>query len=352
MNTNKYKLMSIILYIIKALLIFSIFKYIGNDKLSSCEAGMITIVVMILIILCDLFYKSNIKEQKCECDEPFFPVLDIPNSKPYKFEHFTPTEEVISEEHIYKTLTKPNVIPITTPIVEQPTVEHPTGEQIKYPKSEHPISEQKQPNDEIIAEKPILKKPVVEKPSVEIIVNKNKITQEQEQEQEQQRHQKIPLNDMLSKYNRQNSKINESESEIEIENEQLQKRTQKIPKKNPKIYMEEEEDEIIYNKKQKQKFFSPYATVENNYIINDVELNDYNHLPVPEDYDTNLYEYGYSFLPPEKWYPQPPNPPVCVTSKRCSVCPSLSQGTPVDVKEWNTSRKITGPIKIDNRNFD
>jgi hypothetical protein len=73
---------------------------------------------------------------------------------------------------------------------------------------------------------------------------------------------------------------------------------------------------------------------------NELQYPDYNILPVTPE-DSKLYEYGYSFLPPEKWYPVPPHPPVCVTEKQCPVCPITTTGTPVDMKEWNDSRRIT-----------
>lgn len=85
-------------------------------------------------------------------------------------------------------------------------------------------------------------------------------------------------------------------------------------------------------------------------VINDeLPYTDYNHLPMAESYKTTDFEYGDSYLPPEKWYPTSPFPPVCVTNKRCPVCPVYTTGTPVDVKEWNASRRITPPdnIKID-----
>lgn len=75
-------------------------------------------------------------------------------------------------------------------------------------------------------------------------------------------------------------------------------------------------------------------------IVNETAYTDYNILPVTPE-DSKLYEYGYSFLPPEKWYPVPPNPPICVTEKKCPVCPVTTTGTPVDMKEWNDSRRIT-----------
>ena len=78
-------------------------------------------------------------------------------------------------------------------------------------------------------------------------------------------------------------------------------------------------------------------------LENELPYTDYNHLPVGAGYKSHKYEYGYSFLPPEKWYPQPPRPPVCVTNRRCPVAPSFAQGTPVDVKEFHSARRITPP---------
>lgn len=79
------------------------------------------------------------------------------------------------------------------------------------------------------------------------------------------------------------------------------------------------------------------------------KYSDYNILPMAWQYKKSDFEYGDSFLPPEQWFPQPPFPPVCVTEKKCPVCPVYTVGTPVDVKEWNNSRRITQP---DNINVD
>ncbi len=85
-------------------------------------------------------------------------------------------------------------------------------------------------------------------------------------------------------------------------------------------------------------------------LVNEMDYTDYNHLPLADTYDNDSFEYGYSFLPPEKWYPQPPFPPMCVTDKRCPVFPVNTIGTPIDVKEWNSSRRITPPDNI-NTNY-
>lgn len=81
-------------------------------------------------------------------------------------------------------------------------------------------------------------------------------------------------------------------------------------------------------------------------LDNELPYSDYNHLPVASGYRSHDYEYGYSFLPPEKWYPTPPRPPVCVTEKRSPVMPVYTQGTPVDAKEFHSSRRITPPDMI------
>ena len=70
------------------------------------------------------------------------------------------------------------------------------------------------------------------------------------------------------------------------------------------------------------------------------EYVDFNSLSVPDNYKTYRGDYGYSFLPPEHWYPQAPKAPVCVTDKKCPVCPITTTGYPLDVKEWDTANNV------------
>jgi hypothetical protein len=81
-------------------------------------------------------------------------------------------------------------------------------------------------------------------------------------------------------------------------------------------------------------------------LDDELPYTDYNHLPIAAGYKSHDYEYGYSFLPPEKWYPQPPRAPVCVTEKRCPVCPAYANGAPADAKEFHSARRITPPDMI------
>jgi hypothetical protein len=69
-------------------------------------------------------------------------------------------------------------------------------------------------------------------------------------------------------------------------------------------------------------------------------------LPITTNKPDELFESGYSYLPPKDWYPVPPRPPICVTNSRSTVCPALTTGLGVDLKEWNESRRVTGPDSI------
>jgi len=80
-------------------------------------------------------------------------------------------------------------------------------------------------------------------------------------------------------------------------------------------------------------------------LDDELPYTDYNHLPVASGYKSHAYEYGYSYLPPEKWYPLPPRPPICVTEKRDPVCPLYADGT-ADLKEFHTASRITQPYRL------
>jgi hypothetical protein len=81
-------------------------------------------------------------------------------------------------------------------------------------------------------------------------------------------------------------------------------------------------------------------------LDDELPYTDYNHLPVASGYKSHAYEYGYSFLPPEKWYPLPVRPPICITEHRSPTFPVPADGMPTDVKEFHASRRITGPDQL------
>lgn len=91
------------------------------------------------------------------------------------------------------------------------------------------------------------------------------------------------------------------------------------------------------------------AVSDTSKIENDLEYTDYHHLPLSE-YEKNNGNFtsGYSFLPPSQWYPpaNPPFPPMCVGTSKCGALPTYTIGTPIDVLEWDSSRKILPPENL------
>lgn len=58
--------------------------------------------------------------------------------------------------------------------------------------------------------------------------------------------------------------------------------------------------------------------------------------------------YGYTFLPPENWFRAYERPPVCITDKKCPVCP-IADATTSGLMEFDASNNILGPDGIDVR---
>ncbi len=83
-------------------------------------------------------------------------------------------------------------------------------------------------------------------------------------------------------------------------------------------------------------------------IVNEMDYSDFdfNSLPIARGYRSTAADYGYSYLQPELWYPQPVRAPVCVTTQRAEVMPALADGTPVNVKDFYIASKITGPLGL------
>ena len=59
---------------------------------------------------------------------------------------------------------------------------------------------------------------------------------------------------------------------------------------------------------------------------------------------TNEWDQDYVLLNTDKWGPALNPPPVCVTDKKCPVCPSLTSGYPLSVKDFDASRKVTSGV--------
>lgn len=74
----------------------------------------------------------------------------------------------------------------------------------------------------------------------------------------------------------------------------------------------------------------------NNDLENDeieMEYVDANHLYVPPDYKSKIENLGYYYLMPEKWFSNPPVPPICLTQKKYKITPTIAYN--VNLKKVN-----------------
>lgn len=62
---------------------------------------------------------------------------------------------------------------------------------------------------------------------------------------------------------------------------------------------------------------------------------------------TNAWDHDYILLNTDKWGPALNPPPVCKTEKTCPVCPNLTTGYPLMLRDFDSSRRVTPPIKAD-----
>lgn len=62
---------------------------------------------------------------------------------------------------------------------------------------------------------------------------------------------------------------------------------------------------------------------------------------------TNEWDHDYILLNTDKWAPALRPPPVCKTETKCPVCPNLTTGYPLMLRDFDSSRRVTPPINAD-----
>ena len=120
------------------------------------------------------------------------------------------------------------------------------------------------------------------------------------------------------------TKIKEDYCEKKKQNEKL---TNIDNNKNNEIYTVQDSNtyDITYKSEIKDK------DLENDEI--EMEYIDANHLYVPPDYKSKIEDLGYYYLMPEKWFANPPVPPICLTQKKYKVSPTIAYN--VNLKKVN-----------------
>jgi hypothetical protein len=81
------------------------------------------------------------------------------------------------------------------------------------------------------------------------------------------------------------------------------------------------------------------------YVSNEMkynELPDEFFKPIGEGLEKWADDGSYSILNTDKWRVPMPRPPVCISSSRpCEPCPLATSGYPLNLKEWDSARKVS-----------
>jgi hypothetical protein len=151
---------------------------------------------------------------------------------------------------------------------------------------------------------------------------------------------------IISSNNSQQPKIENYEDvkNINIENELKEKNNKKLDD-NKKVIENFSNDDIskiitLLQNVQQAQTSSPTTPVDLSTlkITNTPSLQP---LGANGDGLTNEWDQDYVLLNTYKWGPSLNPPPVCVTDKKCPVCPSLTSGYPLSLKDFDSSRKVT-----------
>lgn len=286
---DKKILLEILKYIALTCLVYVIFKYLPNRTLENYDIVTLTIIVVLTLVLIENIYKLYGGEPTCAppTQQQCSSVCSIQEK-----EHMINMEGLSGKSEMPRNIA--TIPPTMTSEAKMQTGPIMTGE-AKIPTNRIMTGEAKVISPELLQE----------------------LRQELKQELKQELMPKISSEQLVEGLNG-------------LEGSFFHMKTQ-APQENPNIQRGEKTRRC------------------DGVIENEIEYTDYNHVPLSDNYNSDDFEYGYSFLPPEKWYPQPPFPPMCVTDKRCPVFPVNTMGTPLDAKEWNSSRRIMPPDNINTK---
>lgn len=90
-----------------------------------------------------------------------------------------------------------------------------------------------------------------------------------------------------------------------------------------------------------RKYPNVGSRMDNGIMTNEMSYTDYNTIPIGSNIDSKVDDFSYTFLPPDRWYPVPPHPPICIAEKQCPICPILTTGTQANLKEWGETSRVT-----------
>ena len=114
-----------------------------------------------------------------------------------------------------------------------------------------------------------------------------------------------------------------------------------IAKNNVKQYVDQDNQEQTRISKLRQKRMNDDDESWNESKYTEVPIEMTKPLGSYDDTMTNKWNHGYTYLNTDKWSVPMVRPPVCINNTPCNVCPSNTSGYPVNLMDFDSSRKIT-----------
>jgi len=120
---------------------------------------------------------------------------------------------------------------------------------------------------------------------------------------------------------------------------------------NQKTFTLEEVQKLLNSVKETkkpvvEKFASMYEGQPEDEYNEDSKFTNQSYKPLGQNGNgfTNAWDHDYILLNTDKWAPALNPPPVCKTEKTCPVCPNLTTGYPLMVRDFDSTRKITPDV--------
>jgi len=102
-------------------------------------------------------------------------------------------------------------------------------------------------------------------------------------------------------------------------------------------------DELIKSLEKLRSIGRPKKVADPKDRQNDMKYSDLpaNYYEPIGDKIANEWDNEYTLLNTDKWQIPQSRPPVCISSSSCKVCPTNTEGYPLNLKEWDDSRVIS-----------
>lgn len=342
---DKNTLMLVLKYLLVTLLVFCILKYLPNQNMCLTDIIFTTVIIVLFYIIAETMWKL------------YHPSESFSNCKSYCNSRIENMTDMPASDSTNPQNTATPATPATQATQATMGVSEPVQSEMQSQSSQGESSDMSQQGETKDRQQNQLDKfkdwMLNIQNSIQDLSNKLN-TQGSNLDSNNIKQQVGNMMNSMQSQSADSESVSQSDQSTQLET-QSDSQSEMLPEPKPKTKSDESKakskNESVMDDycRSKVKVDRSGSRDEIGVINNEMSYTDYHHIPLADTYDNDSFEYGYSFLPPEKWYPQPPFPPMCVSDKKCSVMPAYTNGAPLDVKEWNESRRITQPDNINTK---